>query len=305
MPEKTFLTQKYAKLKFSQYSLIGYSMAGEETVIQVPELNVCFDIGRAPQFCLSSDYVCISHGHMDHLAGIAYYLSQKKFQGMTGGTILLPAEIEGSVERLLAVWREIERQPTPFHLIPMQPNQLHEIRRDFGIRSLGTHHGGASLGYSLISIREKLKPEYVGIPGEELSRLRKEGVEIQYRLEVPLITFLGDTAAGPVFEHPDVVNAETLITECTFFDADHKARAKAGKHLHVDQFAKILPRLNNKHVVLTHVSRRTGIRRAKGILRKAVHEELLSNVVFLMDFENARSGGDVEDQTPPADQDRA
>src|SRR3954469_3158656 len=106
--EKSFLVQKYAKLKLGQYTLIGYSMAGEESVVQVPELNVCFDVGRAPQFALSSDYLCLTHGHMDHLAGVAYYLSQKQFQGMKGGTILLPAELEQSVERLLAVWREIE-----------------------------------------------------------------------------------------------------------------------------------------------------------------------------------------------------
>jgi ribonuclease Z len=296
--EKSFLVQKYARLKLGQYTLIGYSMAGEESVVQVPELNVCFDVGRAPQFALSSDYLCLTHGHMDHLAGIAYFLSQKQFQGMTGGTVLIPAELEPSVERLLAVWREIERQQTPYTLVPMQPNQLYPVRKDFGIRAIGTHHGLASLGYSIISIREKLKPEYVGIPGEELSRLRREGVEIQYRVEVPLVTYLGDTSAGPVFEHPDVVNAETLITECTFFDADHKSRAKHGKHLHVEQLARILPRLNNKHVVLTHVSRRTGVRRAKQLLKKAVHEELLSNVVFLMDFEHAQAGGDIDEHSP-------
>ena len=301
LPEKSFLVQRYARLAFPQYSLIGYSMAGEETVVQVPELNVCFDIGRAPQFCLSSDYLCITHGHMDHVAGIAYYLSQKQFQGMTGGTILLPAELAPQIERLLAVWRDIERQQTPYTLVPMQPNQLYEIRRDFGIRALGTHHGIASLGYSIISIREKLKPEFVGIPGEELSRLRREGTEIQYRVEVPLITFLGDTSVGSVFEHPDVVNAETLITECTFFDSDHRSRAKSGKHLHVEQLARILPRLNNKTVVLTHVSRRTGVRRARHLLRKSVHEELLSNVIFLMDFDDSQAGGEVDEHAanPP------
>ena len=298
MLERSFLVQKYAKLKLGQYTLIGYSMAGEETVLQVPELNVCFDVGRSPQFCLSSDYLCVTHAHMDHVAGLAYYLSQKQFQGMTGGTILLPAEMEQSVERLLAVWRDIERQQTPYTLVPMRGEQLYEIRRDFGIRALPTHHGVPSLGYSIISIREKLKPEYVGTPGEELSRLRREGVAIQYRVEVPIITYLGDTTFGPVFEHPDVVNAEILVTECTFYEPDHRSRAKSGRHLHVDSLNRILPRLNNQHVVLAHVSRRTGVRRAKALLKKAVHEELLGNVCFLMDFENAREGGEVDEHSP-------
>lgn len=300
MIERSFLVQKFAKLALGPYTLVGYSMAGEESVVQVPELNVCFDVGRAPQFCLKSDLVCLTHGHMDHLAGVAYYLSQKQFQGMAGGTLLVPAQLEQSIERLLAIWREIERQQTPYTLVPMRPDELHLVRRDFGIRALATHHGTASLGYSVISIREKLKPEYMGTPGEELARMKREGVEIQYRVEVPVVTYLGDTSFGPIFEHPDVVNAETLITECTFYETDHRSRAKAGKHLHVQDLNRILPRLNNKHVVLTHVSRRTGVRRAKSLLKKSVHEELLGNVLFLMDFEHARDAGDVEDETPPA-----
>lgn len=295
MIERSYLVQKFAKLQIGQYSLVGYSMAGEESIVQVPELGVCFDIGRAPPFCLKSDIVCLTHGHMDHLAGVAYYLSQKQFQGMTGGTLLIPAELEQSVLRLLAVWREIERQQTPFTIVPMRPGDVHVVRRDFAIRCFATHHGQASLGYSCLSVREKLRPEFVGKTGEELAAMKRDGVEIQYRVEVPIVTYLGDTSFGPVFEHPDVVNAEILITECTFFDGDHKSRAKAGKHLHVQDLNRILPRLNNKHVILTHVSRRTGVRRAKAILRKSVHEELLSNVSFLMDFDQAKDAGEMDD----------
>src|ERR1700704_1676105 len=121
--EKAFLVQRLAKLPLGtppgSLHVIGYSVAGEETVVQVPELNVCFDIGRSPHFALTSDFVCISHSHMDHLAGLGYYLSQRSFQGMKPGTVFLPREIEMPVDRLLRAWRDVERQGTPFQLVPM------------------------------------------------------------------------------------------------------------------------------------------------------------------------------------------
>ena len=301
--EKSFLVQRFAKLAVGQYHVVGYSVAGEESVVQIPELNVCFDIGRAPYFALTSDIVCITHAHMDHLAGLGYYLSQRYFQGMQPGTVLVPREIERGVDALLRCWRDVERQGTPYKLVPMSAGQTYEVRRDFGIRAYQTHHGGPSLGYGLISIREKLKPELLGLPGPELVAMKKSGVEIQYKLEVPLVVYLGDTTLGPVFDEPDVRSAEVLITECTFYDPEHRTKSKAGRHLHVDQFAQVVPNLRNPHIIVTHITRRTSIRRAKHLLRKRVGEEAMARIQFLMDFEGSTDAGDIEavGPNPPAE----
>ena len=45
------------KLELDDYVLEGYSVAGEETVVAVPNLNVCFDIGKAPDSLLNVDHV--------------------------------------------------------------------------------------------------------------------------------------------------------------------------------------------------------------------------------------------------------
>ncbi|MDB5328536.1 MAG: putative ribonuclease [Phycisphaerales bacterium] len=299
MVEKSYLVQKFARLKFGQFSVLGYSVGGEETVVQVPELNVCFDVGRAPQFALTSDLMLLSHGHMDHIAGLGYYLSQRHFQGMKPGTILLPRHLERPVEALLRAWQEVERQQTPFTLIPMSPGQDYEVRRDFVIRAVATHHGAPSLGYVLMNIREKLRPEYTTLTGEQIAALRKQGVDIQYKLEVPMVAYLGDTSYGEVFDHQDVMSAQVLLCECTFFDPGHRAKAKAGKHLHVEEFVKVLEKSKNENVVVLHVSRRTGIRRSKHLLRKMVSPEIMAKTHFLMDFDDSKDAGDLDNTAEP------
>ena len=37
-----------AYTKIDELEIIGYSVAGEETVVAMPQLDVCFDIGKAP-----------------------------------------------------------------------------------------------------------------------------------------------------------------------------------------------------------------------------------------------------------------
>ena len=89
------------------------------------------------------------------------------------------------------------------------------------------------------------------------------------------------------------------MTEVTFFDPAHKTKAKAGKHLHLDQFVELLPKLKNEHIIVMHVSRRIGIRKARSLLRKRIGDERMQNIHFMMDFEGANEAGDIEDAGPP------
>jgi ribonuclease Z len=79
-----------------------------------------------------------------------------------------------------------------------------------------------------------------------------------------------------------VANAKALLIECTFFDPDHVSRARAGKHVHVTDLPAMLEGMNNEHIVLVHVTRRTNMAAARKILHDSLPKETLARVSFLM-----------------------
>ncbi len=260
----------------------GYSVAGEETVIAVPELNVCFDVGKAPEEILSIDHVLLSHGHMDHAAGIAYYCSQRDFREMAPGTVLLPARLLPEMQALLACWARIDGTHPPASFVPMVHGDEYELRRNLFAFAFSTNHTAGSLGFTLIERRQKLKPEYSDLPGAEIARRRQAGESVTYTMNMPLVTYLGDTMGGDFEQLACVRQSRVLIAECTFFDADHHDRARAGRHYHFDELADVLTRMENEHIILTHLSRRTDLKLARHLVREKLPAEVAAKIIFLM-----------------------
>jgi ribonuclease Z len=289
--------------------LIGYSVAGEESVVAAPELDVCFDVGKAPTEILAINHVLLTHGHMDHSAGLAYYFSQRNFIGIEPGCALLPAALVGPVRDLMKVWARIEGHESPARLVGMAPGDEHQIRRGLIARAFELNHRVPTLGFTVIDVRHKLRSEFADKTGPELVALKKQGTEIEYKLEVPLIAYCGDTAEGAWLENEIVRKARVIVLECTFFDPDHVRRARAGYHLHVRDVARILGRLENEFIVLTHLTRRTGLREARRILARLIDETTLSRVRFLMDGRRPRhghaAGSDASGQREAAEPRRA
>ncbi len=277
---------KLSCMDFDDFTLAGYSVAGEESVIVVPELDVVFDIGRCPREAMRVDHVLLSHGHMDHAAGLAYYFSQRDFQGIGGGVALMAHSIVDPLENLMDAVARVEGHPSPHKFVGMGDGDDYEIRRGLIARAFATRHIGNSLGFSLIDVRQKLKEEFIGLDGPELVELKKKGVEITRRVEMPLVTYLGDTAKANYSAIPHVRDSKVLLIECTFFDDDHVSRARAGKHLHVTDLAEVLEGMNNERIILTHVTRRTNLSEARHILKKTLPANIRERVTFLMSWKH-------------------
>jgi ribonuclease Z len=269
----------------------------------VPELNVCFDMGQCPRAALATKFCAVSHGHMDHVGGLAYYCSQRRFQGMGDATIICDTRIAPAVHRMMAGFVDLERQKTPYNLIAVDPEQPVEIKNNFFLKGFHTEHTAPSMGYVIYEKRSKLKPEFVDMPQEKLRELKDRGVEITRFLEIPHIAYLGDTQPGPHLIRDDVLKAQIVISECTFFEPEHKDRAKVGMHLHADDVAEWLRFLQCQALVLIHVSRRTDLQYARRRLMEILAKDKaaadkVSRVHFLMDFRAGKAR--YEEQTREA-----
>jgi len=271
-----------ARIKIDDLEIIGYSVAGEETVIAIPKLDVCFDIGKAPDQIIPINHVLLTHGHMDHAAGFAYYLSQRNFCGQSAGTIYIPKNLIKPVREIIDSWSRLDGNKIPAKLIGVKPGDEYQIKPNLFVRVFPTKHSKGSVGYSVIEKRKKLRSEYSGLTGKQIVELKKQGTEIDYTLELPIVTYLGDTQYVDFSQLDYIGRSSIMIAECTFYEEEHSHRAEAGKHMHIDEFTKLLSELQNEHIIVTHTTQRTPMREIRRILKNALPKDIHDRIILLM-----------------------
>ena len=271
-----------AQIKIDDLEIIGYSIAGEETVVAMPQLDVCFDIGKAPNQIVPINHVLLTHGHMDHAAGIAYYLSHRNFCGQSPGTILAPENLLGPMREIIDAWGRLDGNKIPANLVGVKPGDEYQIKPNLFTRVFPTKHSKNSVGYTVIEKRKKIKPEYAKLTSPQIVELKKQGVQIDNPLEIPIVSYLGDTDYVDFSQLEYIVRSKILIAECTFYTPEQTERAKAGKHMHVDEFAALIENMQNEYIVITHTTQRISLGEIRRILKEALPAEKYKKIVLLM-----------------------
>jgi ribonuclease Z len=282
-PDKSMPSHNLAHIQIDDLDILGYSVAGEETVVAMPQLDVCFDVGKAPDQLISVGHVLLTHGHMDHSAGFAYYLSQRKFSGMSPGTILAPANLLKPMRAIIDAWGQLDGNKIPVKLVGVRPGDEHAVKPNLFARAFPTKHCAGSVGFSVIEKRKKLKPEYHGLTGPQIVELKKKGIQIDNPLEVPIVSYLGDTQYVDFAQLDYVAKSKILIAECTFYEDEHATRAAAGRHMHLNELAQLLDSMDNEHVIITHTTQRTPMREVRKLLRGALRPATYEKITILMD----------------------
>ncbi len=246
-----------APLKLAGFDVRGVSIAGIETCIELPGLDLAFDIGRCPTSAVARSRLLISHPHMDHVGGIVYHANLRNLQSMKRATYYVPRECADEVRALFDCFERLDGNPLGPDLVPIGPGDEADLGHDRVVRPLRAAHRIHSQGYAIWSRRRKLLPEYRGRSSREIAALRRDGVDVTELREVPEVVYTGDTRAEMIDREPVLRRARLLIIEVSFLDERVSVkRSRQGGHLHLDELIERADLFENEAILVTHVSAR-------------------------------------------------
>ena len=234
----------------------GVSIAGHESFYKLPGFRTLLEFGRAPDDVVGYSNVCVTHGHLDHIAGLAHFASRRRLADLPVARVFVPAEATEPVARWIQASEELERIEYRIEVVPARPGDSVRLRADLELTVLPGLHRVPTVGYLFSEVKQKLRDEFAGLAGEEIARLRARGVEVTRREEVPLLAYPGDCGAEIFEAVPQLFRARVLLIECSFLSPEDRERASEYAHIHLDDLASRADLFENEAVVLTHFSQR-------------------------------------------------
>ena len=237
--------------------LRGVSIAGRETWFHVPSLDLAFDVGRGPADVVPAPNLFLSHAHLDHAGGLAYWASQRRLLRIPGGRIFTDPAV-------VAPWREIFAlhaglEGVEYHVVVegLAPGASVDLRKDLAVSAFRADHRVPALGFVASEVRRRLVPEWQGRPEEEIRDAIRRGEEVTSRSPRPLVAFSGDTGVEVFGSAPrEAFEAKVLLLECSFVEPGDVPRARNYGHLHLDDLAERADLFANEALVLTHLTLR-------------------------------------------------
>jgi ribonuclease Z len=281
-------------LRLDHYTVAGFSISGLATYVQIPELDVCFDMGECPLSALPLGHVFLTHAHGDHSRCLLRHWHLRKMIGIEKpAAYFLPEVLREPLEAMVraeAVFEGVREDAvtTPvFHgLVAGGESVELPLRKDLRVRAFAVRHSVPSLGYTILQRKHKLKAEYKDTPGAEIARLRRAGVEVQTAVEDPLVTFIGDCIGASLVEEDHIWASPIAIIEVTFLEAGEEALAAKKMHTHLSEVASALEQLGDrvatKHIVLKHFSMKYTRERVLELVAAGIPERFRDRIRVLL-----------------------
>ncbi len=250
-----------------QDQLKGFSRALFSTWLYHRRFNILFDAGEGVATNLLNRVfgirkVFLSHGHADHIAGLVNLINIRNLgAGDQTAPLVIHYPRNNTLLDIMKNYLAQTQSELSFDLIwkPIEAGERIEIddkRGKIFLRTFRTQHSHKqlSLGFNIIEMRRRLKPEFVGLSQAEInSAIWKVGKEqVAELFEQTIFTYGGDSR--PI--SPDSVRgSHFLCHECTYMKTEDDER-NFQQHSVLDEVLDTVIAAEAKAALLFHVSLR-------------------------------------------------
>ena len=217
------------EMRLDGITLAGTSIAARATGFAVPELGVALDVGRMSPRLAAQPVVLLSHGHLDHLAGILAYLNVRaRFFAGVPPRVAAPRAVAEPLLAALAVMPGMEAVRKRLRLedtvLGVEPGGT--VACPGGeATAFAVDHGVPSLGWAL----------------------RRRGARRT------CLAYAGDGTTEPFAADPGLLDAAAAVVECTFLEKNRRIAARLARHAHILDWIELAPALRCDRLVLAHL----------------------------------------------------
>ena len=264
------------ELECKPYTLKGFSFSGLATYIQIPELDLCFDMGECPLSAIGLNHVFLSHAHGDHSRCLLRHYSLRKMMGVQSAPVYyMPTGIVENAKKWIeaeCVFEGVKPQQVRLpHLVGVKDDQDYipfEYRKDLYFKSFTVKHSVESIGFTVYHHKKKLKEQYLNLGSKAIIAAKEKGEEIQHSVYSPVVTFIGDCLGISLKENTHIFDSRIVIIECTFLLDDELQMAKDKGHTHIKEIAEALKgqKIQAEYIVLKHFS----LKYSREVIKKTV-----------------------------------
>jgi len=245
--------------------IFGFSKALYSTWIFYKPDHLLFDCGEGAATALGNggygiEKVLLTHGHMDHIAGLPVLLGSRA-AGMGDPQkplqIYYPRGDKFVLQMQEYISQSFRNLPFALEWMALDEGDQISLRGKRHLETFRTQHirNKLTLGYRLVETRRRIKSTFMHLSQDDISQIaRQNGKEavaaLSENYDAKVLLVGGD---GLPLNANDISNAEILFHEATLIDSSERA---GQMHATLDEAVQTAAAAHVKALVLYHISGR-------------------------------------------------
>jgi|JI8StandDraft_1071087.scaffolds.fasta_scaffold06065_4 ribonuclease Z len=266
----------FVAFEHKNWKFDGISEGGIRTSVTFPALDLMFDFGAVNPDKIHISQILLTHAHLDHSAGIPYYVSQRSLRKLPPPKIYVPESLEENLKKVLELYSVMEDFKYEYQVIGVNEKDRIPLKPGFFFKAIPSFHRIPSQGYTVYESKRKLKKEFSDLDQTSIRHMKEKGLDPTEEIHNPIVSFSGDTKIEFLLENESVRKSQILFMECTYYCEKRGVdRARDWGHTHLDEIVAHADAFENEALVLIHPSKRYSFRELNELIVKKLPPRLL------------------------------